>query len=108
MVHGFIGSVPTTFHDFDPEVVTSIHRAYDGRTMAFGHPTIAISPHENAKWFVDQIPDGTRLSLDILAHSRGGLVARELAQVLSSRKVDVRRIVFVGTPNAGTPLADRV
>ncbi len=108
MVHGFMGGVSTTFHDFDPGLVAAIHDAYDGRTMAFGHPTIALSPRENAEWFLDQLPDGVELQFDIMAHSRGGLVAREIADVLarSRKRVGVRRIVFVATPNDGTPLAD--
>jgi pimeloyl-ACP methyl ester carboxylesterase len=60
---------------------------------------------------VGQIPDGAELEADIVCHSRGGLVARVLAEkqseiALGSRRVKVRKVAFVGTPNAGTILAD--
>ena len=56
------------------------------------------------------LPAGLGLELDIIAHSRGGLVARELAQRGSDNGLDgklhVRSVTFVGTPNRGTPLCE--
>ena len=46
------------------------------------------------------------MELDIVAHSRGGLVARELAERPRDGLVNVRSLVLAGTPNLGTPLAD--
>jgi pimeloyl-ACP methyl ester carboxylesterase len=40
----------------------------------------------------------------VVAHSRGGLVARRLATAGDPR-VRVRRVVFAGTPNGGTAMA---
>ena len=76
------------------------------------------------------IPPEVHLELDIVAHSRGGLVARILDVQLGSRPggslldvlwgplrwflpgnrphgtVTVRKIVFVGTPNGGTDIVE--
>ena len=51
------------------------------------------------------------MDVDIVCHSRGGLVARTLAEHPSVMNLDadrfkVSKIVFVGVPNAGTPLAN--
>ena len=61
--------------------------------------------------FLAGIPDGTSLDLDIICHSRGGLVSRMLSEKqgdfsLGSRRLRVGKVVFVGAPNAGTGLAD--
>ncbi|MEA2723973.1 MAG: hypothetical protein QOH59_1744, partial [Gemmatimonadales bacterium] len=58
-----------------------------------------------------RVPEGTTLDLDIICHSRGGLVSRLLAEkqgelVLGSRKLRIGKIIFAGSPNAGTILAD--
>jgi len=103
VVHGFTGSIHGSFK-FEDDVVNGIYRAYGGRTFAFDHPTLAKTPGENAEWLGKQLREG--MTLDVLAHSRGGLVARELARIAAGLGVDVRSITFVATPNAGTPLAD--
>jgi pimeloyl-ACP methyl ester carboxylesterase len=59
---------------------------------------------------LNHLPEGGKLDIDIVCHSRGGLVARELAERAAggtATSVNVRRIVFAGVPNAGTLLADR-
>jgi pimeloyl-ACP methyl ester carboxylesterase/tetratricopeptide (TPR) repeat protein len=107
VIHGFMGSIHGSFGDLKPEVVSHVHQAYGGRTFAFDHPTLAASPVRNTQWLVNQLTsDSPGLELDILAHSRGGLVARELARQLTGNDVTVRSITFVATPNDGTPLAD--
>ena len=83
---------------------------YDGRVFAFDHPTLSVDPEANARWLAEFLPEGLGLELDIIAHSRGGLVARELAQRGKDNGLDgklrVRSVTFVGTPNRGTPLCE--
>jgi len=69
---------------------------------------------ENVRQFWQELPAGT-FEFDVVTHSRGGLVARALTHLPSDameswqrptdRVVNIRRVVFVGTPNAGTVLA---
>jgi hypothetical protein len=56
--------------------------------FAFDHLFLSEDPAANVRWLVSQMPDDADLTLDIVCHSRGGLVSRVLV------------------PNAGTPLAD--
>jgi len=91
-----------------------LQRLYEGRVVAFNHPTISEDPEQNARWFLQEKVKQSGelpLDLDIICHSRGGLVSRVLAGELGRcpmrPNIQVRRIIFAGTPNHGTDLADR-
>ena len=103
VIHGFTGSIAESFR-FESDVVAGIGRAYRGRVVGFDHPTLAVTPGQNAEWLLERLPRG--VTVDVLAHSRGGLVARELHHLGAERAVTVRAITFVATPNGGTQLAD--
>ena len=110
-VHGTTSMAHSAFGDLPVTVMEELGRRYGGRVFALDHPTVSEDPRDNVRWFLQQIPDGTRLDVDIVCHSRGGLVSRILAERLSEfpmgeRRVDVGNVVFVGSPNAGTHLAD--
>ena len=104
VIHGFMGSIHGSF-GFSEATVRRLGAAYDDRMIAFDHPTMVATPRQNAEDLLERL-DGHELSLDILAHSRGGLVARELARLSEGSRIDVRSIVFVASPNGGTPMAD--
>jgi hypothetical protein len=111
LIHGTFSRAHEAFRDFPDEYVADLHRLYEGRVFAFDHFTISHDPRKNVDWIVQQVPEGLRLKLDILCHSRGGLVARSLTEKqselsLGSRTISIERVVHVGTPNAGTPLTD--
>ena len=111
MVHGTLSRAHTAFGALPAPFVKALHDAYGGRVFAFDHFTLSHDPIENVRWFVDRLPENARLDLDIICHSRGGLVGRVLAEKqselsLGSKTVAVKRVVFVATPNAGTVLAD--
>ena len=85
-------------------------RRYGGRVIAFDHPTLADDPFVNARAFFDIVGDRA-LDVDIVCHSRGGLVARSIAErpgdlAPLGAHVRVRQIAMVGVLNAGTILAD--
>jgi pimeloyl-ACP methyl ester carboxylesterase len=110
-VHGTFSRAHSAFGAMPPSFVAELHRRYDGRVFAFDHFTMSDDPRRNAELFVEAIPDGTELDLDIVCHSRGGLVARVLAEraaelPLGARRLRVAGVVFVAVPNAGTILAD--
>jgi hypothetical protein len=111
MVHGTFSRAHAAFGGLPKEFVEALHRSYGGRVFAFDHFTLSHDPRQNVNWLIDRLPDGTALDLDIICHSRGGLVSRLLAEkqselVLGGRRIRVGKIVFVGSPNAGTILAD--
>jgi hypothetical protein len=82
---------------------------YNGRIFAFDHFTVSKTPEENARMLLDQLSDQT-FSFDVVTHSRGGLVLRNLVERASvfgplARRFRLRRAVLVASPNDGTPLA---
>jgi len=111
MIHGTISRTQSAFGSLSPATVQALHVRYQGRVFSFDHFTLSEDPKQNVEWFFSHVPDGTKLEVDVVCHSRGGLVARELAEresefSLGSRQLAVRRVVFVAVPNAGTILAD--
>lgn len=111
MVHGTFSRAHTAFGSLPKDFVTSLYQRYQGRVLAFDHYTLSEDPRQNVEWLLQQIPEGASLNLDVVCHSRGGLVSRVLAErqaelSLGSRRLDLNKIVFVGAPNAGTVLTD--
>jgi hypothetical protein len=82
------------------ESFAALHARYEGRCLAFAHPTLSVAIEENVQFLAASLPPLP--ALDIVAHGRGGLFARAIA---ADGRVPVRRAVLVGTPNHGTPLA---
>jgi pimeloyl-ACP methyl ester carboxylesterase len=110
-VHGTMSQSDTGFPRIPPDVMQHLHDRYDGRVFAFDHLTLSQTPMQNAQWLANQLPAGIGLTVDVVAHSRGGLVSRTLAERSAALALDgrltVRTLIMVGTPNAGTALADR-
>jgi hypothetical protein len=111
LLHGTFSRAHTGFGKFPAGTMAELCQRYDGRVFAFDHFTISEDPRQNVEWLLQSLPDGVHLDLDILCHSRGGLVARVLSErqsgfSLGSRELTVRRVVFAATPNSGTILAD--
>ncbi|MCO4771127.1 MAG: CHAT domain-containing protein [Deltaproteobacteria bacterium] len=78
--------------------------------IAFDHWTLSKSPRENARdlkrMLEAQLPSFLRGTpcLDLITHSRGGLVARAFAELEGGSGL-VHSVCFAGTPNTGTTLA---
>ncbi len=110
-VHGTFSTAHHGFGGLAPRTLDTLAERFGGRVFAFNHWTLSHDPHENAKRFVESIPGDLALDVDIVCHSRGGLVSRALAAgpqgvVAGAGRLKVGRIVFVATPNGGTALAD--
>lgn len=103
-IHGFgsdsDGSLPRTWmRAFAPH--------YDG-VLSYDHPTITRDPLTNARDMLALIPNDIRMHVDLVVHSRGGLVARSLIELLPPvDKFRVQRLVTCGSPHGGTELARR-
>jgi hypothetical protein len=98
--HGAFGSLPRT-------TMTALHEAYGGRVVALDHHSVSVTPKENAELLAGLVPNGAALEVDLVTHSRGGLVGREIAGMSGAGAVTVAGLVMVASPNAGTVLADR-
>ncbi|HKJ54726.1 MAG TPA: hypothetical protein VJ978_01950 [Nitriliruptoraceae bacterium] len=106
LVHGTFSTSATGFGQLSDEVVGRLARAYDGRLFTFEHPSVATSADENLAWLRDHLDGAPRLDLDVVTHSRGGLVGRLLAGGLGEvPELTVNTLVFGATPNHGTLLA---
>ena len=102
LLHDTFATTQAAFADWigDPSFVP-VHQAYGGRCLAFTHPTLAAGIDDNLNWLVThlaQLPG----PIDVVAHGRGGLLARALA---ADGRLPLRRVCLVGTPNKGTELA---
>ena len=85
--------------------------AYDA-VIGFDHKTLSLDPRQNAQDLLTRLqthhPEA-ELVIDIVTHSRGGLVTRSFVEQLlpgSGWPATVDNVVFVASTNAGTHLAD--
>jgi hypothetical protein len=109
-LHGTFSRASTGFGGLPDGALGRLHDTYGGRVFAFDHPTLSVDPADNVREFLARVPEDVHLDLDIVAHSRGGLVARTLVGEhldlpIDADHVRVGRVVFAGTPNQGSALA---
>ena len=137
LVHGTFSTTSGTFSKLWSEHSGRVERLfthYSGRVFALDHRTLGASPIANALTLARALPEGCRLNL--VTHSRGGLVGEVLARAcaakksrldafkdeaqadarrqleelideLHARRVKVERLVRVACPARGTLLASR-
>jgi hypothetical protein len=122
LVHGVFSSVEGAFADLageaDGACMRQLLRRYDGQVFGYDHWTIAKTPQQNALDLLTCIPADAGWKVDIVCHSRGGLVVRSLladtaedavlAQVARQRPgriASVGQVIFVAAANQGSPLA---
>ena len=107
-VHGTFSTSHGGFAGLPDATLAGLWERYGHRVLAFDHPTLSATPAQNAARLLELLPSGRHLDVDVVAHSRGGLVARALADLAADAgsPLTVSGTVFVGTPNLGTALAD--
>jgi len=140
LLHGTMSETSGSFSQLwiqHPQLVRSLFEHYGNRVYGLEHPTLGVSPIENALALARACPTGGRLHL--LSHSRGGLVAEVLARVcarphlgardfaffkgdeyrgqraslkalgkvVAERRLRVERVVRVACPSRGTLLASK-
>jgi pimeloyl-ACP methyl ester carboxylesterase len=121
-IHGTISSTVGGYLGLEqfPNQAASLYAKYENRAIGFNHHTLTKSVPQNAVDFYSGLPPGSH-QFDVVSHSRGGLLARalkELTPVQLGQLVDpvwnpppelnvqIGKVVLVGTPNVGTPLAN--
>ncbi|MGH8977301.1 MAG: esterase/lipase family protein, partial [Acidimicrobiia bacterium] len=108
-LHGTMALAHTGFTRLPSDLLERLSYAYEGRVWAYDHHTLSKTPAQNAADLVGRLRqlNSPHLVVDVIAHSRGGLVARELAALQQRGSlVEVRSVLFVATPNTGTPICD--
>jgi hypothetical protein len=102
LLHDTFSTPQATFADWVGDAsFAPVLRSFGGRCLAFAHPTLAASLAENLEWLVPKLAPLPG-PIDVVAHGRGGLLARAIA---ADGRLPLRRVCQVGTPNKGTPLA---
>ena len=112
IVHGTASNCGKIIGDIEQapngwDFLNALHQNYDC-VLTFDHPTLSVSPMINAMTLAALLrPSGNKAPpkhLDIICHSRGGLVTRWLCEALAELQT-MHRVIFVGAPLAGTSLA---
>jgi CHAT domain len=113
IVHGIISSTDGMLSKLPPSAMQDIIRRYEGRVIASDHYTLSLDPDVNAAFFLNQLKQalpGKSAEFDILCHSRGGIVSRALVErgrkLVPDHNCSFRKVFFVATPNAGSPLGN--
>ncbi len=109
LIHGTLSTAEAAFGGFPATTVEALRTIYAGRVIAFNHPTLATAPEENVDTLLQTLLHDLQndLQIDMVAHSRGGLVARELLRRIGpTTPLKVGKLIMVATPNRGTRLAD--
>jgi hypothetical protein len=75
------------------------------QVLGYDHFTLSRTPVVNAVELARKFA-GSQAEIDIVCHSRGGLVTRWFCEMLDRLPQRKRRVVFVGCPLRGTSLAD--
>jgi len=139
-LHGTFSETSSSFGKLwiqHPQLVKSLFDRYGQHVYALDHPTLGVSPIDNALMLASACRKNARLHL--ITHSRGGLVAEVLARVcakpnigaadlaffkggqyanqraalkklgdtVAERKLKVERVVRVACPARGTLLASK-
>lgn len=110
IVHGTFSTAANVLNEFSAtnagaRFLSDALTHYNGQVLVFDHPTLSISPVLNALDLARRLA-GTTGDLDVIAHSRGGLVAQWWLEVFGDTLAGANvRAVFAGSPLLGTSLA---
>jgi beta-lactamase superfamily II metal-dependent hydrolase/tetratricopeptide (TPR) repeat protein len=108
-LHGAFALSHTGFRRMPPELLARLGAGFDGRVWAYDHHTLSRTPRDNASDLVARLRElgVDELAVDVIAHDRGGLVARELVErPPDGSPLRIESVTFVGAANWGTPLCD--
>ncbi len=111
IIHGTFSNGQNLLNGFTPEkkdshgskFIDAASKKYDN-VLFFNHSTIAVSPLVNALDLHRAI-GSSKAQLDIISHSRGGLVTRWWCEAFDPELARCKNAVLVGAPLAGTGLA---
>jgi hypothetical protein len=115
LLHGTFSNAEGGFHDLvtartaaGKHFFDEVAPLYGDRIFAFNHFTVSKTPEKNAQELIDALP--VTANFDVITHSRGGLVLRNLVERASAlgphaSRFKLGKAILVASPNQGTPLA---
>ena len=109
-LHGTFSTTQSAFADLaNSALFQNLQTRYGDAIYGFDHFTVSVSPEQNANELLAVLPQRGAVTIDVVTHSRGGLVLRNLVerrQLLDdSARFVLGHAVLVASPNEGTPLA---
>lgn len=113
LLHGTFSTGDAAFDGMfkNQDFVNHLNNFYQGRVFAFNHPSLHVGPAGNIQRLQELLPPEMRgKAVDIITHSRGGLVGRELCAQTAENKgpgLQVDKAIFVAGPHRGTILTDK-
>jgi hypothetical protein len=108
-LHGTFSNAAGAFGDLaSQDFFAPLQALYGDRIFAFNHLTVSQTPEQNARDLLRQLPK--QATFDVITHSRGGLVLRNLVERAAAlggdaQKFRLGKAILVASPSAGTPLA---
>ena len=113
LLHGTFSNTASAFKELaatqgasGQDFFTALRATYGDRIFGFNHFTVSKTPEQNARELLAALPKAA--AFDVITHSRGGLVLRELLETdlgAPGKRFQAGNIVLVASPNQGTPLA---
>lgn len=109
-IHGTFSNAASAFRALAAsDFFERVQSTYADRIFAWDHFSLSRTPEQNARLLLDTLPEQTT-TFDVVTHSRGGLVLRNLVERSKQfgalgRRFKPGRVVLVASPNDGTPLA---
>ena len=108
-IHGTFSTTQGGFGDLaKSDFFARVADAYGDAIYGFDHYTVSEDPERNALELLAALPAGG-IECDVITHSRGGLVLRNLVERRETLKFGDRftlgHAALVASPNEGTPLA---
>jgi pimeloyl-ACP methyl ester carboxylesterase len=109
LLHGTFSHTRSAFRDFAaPAIRSTLADLYPGGIFGFNHFTISESVEENSAGLYHallSLQQQRTAKLDVITHSRGGLLLRQLLMMHPELEAQIGKIVMVACPNLGTPIA---
>lgn len=109
LAHGVLGFGRFAGLEYFNGVKQHLERTFDDVQVGIAQVDAIGSVEDRARQLAKQIVAGSRgEKVHIFAHSMGGLDARFALSNISGVKEHVARLVMIGTPNLGSPVADAI
>ena len=108
-LHGTFSTTQSAFGELaNSAFFDSLQSRYGDAIYGFDHFTVSVTPEQNANDLLALLPQSPA-TIDVVTHSRGGLVLRNLVErrqrLANGDRFVLGRAVLVACPNEGTPLA---
>ena len=109
-LHGTFSTTQSAFGDLaDSTFFQSLQNRYGDDIYGFDHFTVSVAPKQNANELLAVLPQRGGVTIDVVTHSRGGLVLRNLVErrehLVHGERFVLGHAMLVASPNEGTPLA---